>query len=290
MKGLGRRGIFLIIFGIIIIVIGGVVIWQLAEQLLTPGEIVITEAPIPTEDVVITRRSVPRGAILTSEDLTLAPVPIDLVPLNRLTDINLALGKISTIPMVAGEMVLPHHLVDQTNVVDRDLAFTLEDDQVLMAFPVLDLMGSLNILKRGDVVDILVSKTQQVETEPLVPTGEEEQVESILFTYEALQRLAITAVVVDYVSGAAPTPVTIPTPGAEAPTPAPPPEPARNQSNPVALMLALSPQDALVLKHLKDSGAVFDFVLRSPTSTLLFETIPVTSDYINDLYNLQIRP
>jgi len=287
LKGLGRRGIFLIIFGIIVIAIGIWVIGVLFDP-FNRNPIVVTEAPPITEDVVVTKRSVPRGAILTGEDLMLAPIPIELVPLNRLTDINLALGKISTIPMVAGEMVLPHHLVDQTNVVDRDLAFTLEDDQVLLAFPVLDLMGSLNILKRGDVVDILVSKTQQVEADTLIPTGEEQQ-ESILFTFDAVQRLAITAVVVDYVSGAAPTPVSIPTPGAEA-TPAPPPEPARNQSQPVALMLALSPQDALVLKHLKDSGAVFDFVLRSPTSTLFFETIPVTSDYINELYDLQIQP
>jgi pilus assembly protein CpaB len=243
---------------------------------------------------VVTKRSVQRGAILTGEDLMIAAIPIDLVPLNRITDINQALGKISTIPMVAGEMVLPHHLADQTNLVDRNLAFTLDDDQVLLAFPVLDLMGGINILKRGDVVDILVSKTQQVAAEQLIPT-DEEQVESILFTFDALQRLAITAVVVDYVSGAAPTPVVIPTPGAEdipgvEATPAPPPEPARNQSQPVALMLALSPQDALVLKHLKDSGAVFDFVLRSPTSTLRFETIPVTSDYINELYELQLQP
>jgi len=42
-----------------------------------------------------------------------------------------------------------------------------------------------------------------------------------------------------------------------------------------------------VLKHLKDSGAIFDFVLRSPTSNLLFELEPVTEDYLIDLFGLE---
>ena len=55
----------------------------------------------------------------------------------------------------------------------------------------------------------------------------------------------------------------------------------------VALLLALDPQDALVLKHLKDTGAIFDLVLRSPTSNLLFDLEPVTDEYLIDLYGLE---
>jgi pilus assembly protein CpaB len=54
-------------------------------------------------------------------------------------------------------------------------------------------------------------------------------------------------------------------------------------------MLALAPQDALVLKHLKDTGAIFDLVLRAPTSTELFDLTPVTSQYISERYQLLIR-
>jgi pilus assembly protein CpaB len=55
-----------------------------------------------------------------------------------------------------------------------------------------------------------------------------------------------------------------------------------------AYLLALQPQDALVLKHLKDSGATFDMVVRSPTSNSLFELSPVTSEYIVDRYQLEV--
>jgi hypothetical protein len=57
-----------------------------------------------------------------------------------------------------------------------------------------------------------------------------------------------------------------------------------------AILLALNPQDALVLKHLKDTGAIFDIVLRSPTSELQFDLTPVTEQYIIEFYGLEILP
>jgi hypothetical protein len=58
----------------------------------------------------------------------------------------------------------------------------------------------------------------------------------------------------------------------------------------VSYLLALNPQDALVLKHLKDTDAIFDIVLRSPTSTIQFELTPVTEEYIIEFYGLEILP
>jgi hypothetical protein len=53
-----------------------------------------------------------------------------------------------------------------------------------------------------------------------------------------------------------------------------------------AYLLALPAQDALVLKHLKDTGANFDFVLRAPTSNQLLELNNVTEQYLIDRYQL----
>jgi len=57
-----------------------------------------------------------------------------------------------------------------------------------------------------------------------------------------------------------------------------------------AYLLALNPRDALILKHLKDTGAIFDIVLRSPTSTVQFDLTPVTEEYIIEFYGLEILP
>ena len=286
MSRLGRRGIILIVAGIIIAIAGILLVNYILGGAIDPVQEVVPTPTPPLDQVVITSRSIPLGTVLTYEDLVVADVPVELAPLTRINDVNLAVGQITTIPLVAGEMVLPHHLANQTNLVDRNLAFNLEDDQVLMAFPIVDLMGRINILKKGDTIDMLVTINQEVETVTEIFTGEEETV-SQQFTFDALQRLTITAVVVDYVDGSPPESQPLPGPEEEA-TPAPPPEPSRTETQPVALMLALSPQDALVLKHLKDTGAIFDLVLRSPTSTLYFDTVPVTSDYITEKYELQI--
>jgi Flp pilus assembly protein CpaB len=108
---------------------------------------------------VVVSRDVAIGTLLDEADLTIAAVPVELVPRDRLTDVTQAVGRISKVQMVQGEMVLANKLADPTNV-NHDLAFIIEDDQVLMAFPVTDLMTSLGILQQGDIIDIFVTLAQ----------------------------------------------------------------------------------------------------------------------------------
>jgi len=66
--------------------------------------------------------------------------------------------------------------------------------------------------------------------------------------------------------------------------------PKRSQVVVQAYLLALEPQDAMVLKFLRDTGAIFDVVLRAPTSSGHFELTPVTAQYIRELYGLGLLP
>ena len=65
--------------------------------------------------------------------------------------------------------------------------------------------------------------------------------------------------------------------------------PSPSQVRIKAYLLALNPQDALVLKHLKDTGAKFDLVLRAPTSDNIFELVPVYGDFLNEYFGLEIE-
>jgi hypothetical protein len=96
----------------------------------------------------------------------------------------------------------------------------------------------------------------------------------------------ITAMVVDVITEeqSQTSPVSLPDQG----TPQPQPTPQPSQIRIRAYLLALLPQDALVLKHLKDQGAIFDIVLRAPTSNQLFDLSPVTSEYLMDRYELEM--
>lgn len=233
-----------------------------------------------TRNIIITTHDMANGNVINREDVQLATVPLSLVPRDALDSIEAALGKIVTVHLITGEMVLQHHLADPTNVA-HDVGYIIGEDQVLMAFPAADLMSTLGVLQRGDAIDIFASLTVEVSPTTIAPaqvtTTEQQAAISRLFTFDAFQRVQITAIVADVVaeSGTAAE-------GAAQPTP----NPANTRVR--AYLLALNPQDALVLKHLRDTGAIFDFVLRSPTSNVLFDVSPVTVEYLLQRFKLQI--
>lgn len=291
-----RRGIILVVVGIGLAVIGIVAVTSLVRQAAAPRPAPTPVPPI-TVQVVITTHDIAIKELLKAEDLIVVEVPVELAPFYALSDVDDAVGKITKIPFISGEIVFEHHLADPTNI-NNDYAFIIEDDQVLMAFPATDLMSGLNILQPGDLVDILVSLVQPVlpgDTGVSDLSNEEETPEDVLFTFDALQRIEITAIVVEIIplnqrsSSSTTSSTTSFTSNQAEATPQPTPTPQPSQIEALAILLALRPQDALVLKHLKDAGGVIDIVLRSPTSTQIFELNPVTSDYLRDRYELIIE-
>jgi Flp pilus assembly protein CpaB len=282
-----RTGIIIAVVGVAMIAIGLFVLGRLVRDALAPLP-APTPIPVTTEKVLITTHDVAIGTMLGEDDVVQVDMPIELVPRDALKEPFEAVGKMVKSNLVANELVLGHHLADPTNV-SHDLAFVIGDNQVLVAFPSGDLMSGLGVLQPGDNVDILVSINQVVEVIPAEGTTgtQEEQTITKLFTFDAMQRVVLQAIIADVVTeeGTAPVSATVVQNASGTPVPTPTPNPAMR--NVRAYLLAVSPQDALVLKHLQDAGGSFDIVLRSPTSTELFELSPVISDYLNDRYQLE---
>lgn len=270
-------GIIIALVGVVLVAGGFYVLFRIVRQTFAPLPQPATPALL-TEKVVVAAHDIALGTELKTEDLTMLEVPVQLVPSSAAKEIKTAVGSITKANLAGGEILFAHHLADPTNS-NQDLAFVLEDAQVLMAVPAGDLMSSLNVIQRGDVVDVYVSIEQEApvvnitEDQAVVTSQqEEEESETLVFTFSAMQRVGITAMVIDVInqsrdSGASSRPSDV---------------------NVRAYLLALAPQDALVIKHLKDTGAKFDFVLRSPTSNELFELDTVTTDYLIDRYELEI--
>ncbi len=276
------KTVFFIILGLILVAIGvftSIVLIRNFQEAQEPPEPAIAEVETMWTDVLIARRDLFLGDRLTEDDLDLVSLPVELAPRTAISAIDDAVNKIIKIDMVQGQMVLSHNLADPTNNI-HDLSFILGDDHVLLAFPAEDLMSRENIIQRGDIIDILATLEQQVQViEDFVTTNGEPQVttETSAFTINTLQRIDVTALVVDIIEQEDDTE---PTAG-NGPT---------RITNTRAYLLALKPQDALILKHLKDTGAIFDMVLRAPTSTEQFELTPVTEAFINEFFGLEILP
>ncbi len=288
-----RLGLLLALVGVAIVVVGLLFVALILRQGAAPLAQATAMPPV-TVPVVVATRTLPVRSLVRAADVKVVQIPAEFVPLDALSVAEDAVGKITMIPLATGELVMHHHLADPTNI-SQDLAFIIGDDQVVMAFPATDLMSQVDVLKPGDLVDILVS----VE-EPVLPNtvggvassgsaASTSQQDKELFTFDALQRLTIQAIVVNIKpnnQGGASTTTTSSSVGG---TPAPTPTLAPNEILPQAILLALTPQDALVLKHLKDAGGIADIVLRAPTSSQAFDVKPVSPEYLKDRYGLVIE-
>jgi pilus assembly protein CpaB len=270
------RAILISLIGLVLLAAGIFASVLLVNRFLVKSQESQQDSQIVKGPVVVLTRDMKLGDRLENSDVSIVEVPIDLIPRDAISVPEVAVGKFIKSDMVQGEMLLQHNVADPTNN-NHDLSYILSDDHVLMAFPATDLMSVENIPQRGDIIDIFATFSETVKT--LVPSeGSTTTVNADgtttetpllkVFTVDTFQKVSITALVLN---------VTTSNTGEE-------------NTSLSSYLLALDPQDALVLKHLKDMGANFDIVLRSPTSTTKHELTPVTDDYIVELYGLEVLP
>lgn len=277
------RGILFAVLGFALIGLGIFVISLLLQK--SAGQVIIQPTAIPTVKtvVVVVTHDMFLGDLISPADVTTLEVPVEIVPRDAVTDTANAVDKFIKADLIQGEMVLQHDLADPTNK-QVDINFILSDDHVLLAFPANDLLSQQSIIQRGDIVDIFATISAEVtrvgtqgQSGATAATEEPPTIEQI--TIDAYQAVDITALVADIITQENNTPA----PDVNNP-------PGRGQIVVRTYLLALKPQDALLLKYLIDSDAVFDIVLRAPTSRQSFELTPITKEYLVELYGLNVLP
>ena len=276
------KTVLIVIVGLILVVIGIFASILLVQRLQANQAPTETNAETVKTSVVVVTRDLFLGDAIKDTDVALVTVPVELAPRDAITTLEETLGKIIKTDLVQGEMVLQHNLADPTNN-NGDLSFILSEDHVLFAFPADDLLSREGVVQRGDIVDIFATFQQKVKTlgETTTTTGEPKEPEMRTFTVDTMQKVSVTAMVLEVI---AQEESNVPLQGGTN-------QPAAAAKTRIrAYLLALSPQDALILKHLKDTDAIFDIVLRAPTSTAQFDLTPVTEDYIIEYYGLEILP
>jgi pilus assembly protein CpaB len=218
--------------------------------------------------VVVVARDVPPRTEIKPEDLITRELPLSAIPDNAVRDQQAAIGKVTTSQLIAGEILLKPRIAEP-GTTGSQVNFKIEPGKVVMAFPADDLMSQAGVLQPGDIIDFLYTiqvkhagTTGSSVTAGAGGTGGEKTI-----TFWGLQKVSITAVVL-------PSNTRI----------------GRNKSQsparPKAILLALDPQDALLLKHLKDTNSIVDIVLRAREDDKKYETQPVTEKYLEQEYNL----
>lgn len=247
------RGFVWLAAGLVVAVLAGIVAFVTLSAATTVEGDQQAVSP-PSVSVVVAARGVDVRSLLTAEDLELRKVPVDAVPETALRETEDGTGKITLVDLYPGEIILDQRLVSpDVLAADGRTAVLLNDDQVLMAFPANDLMSQLNVLKRGDHVDLLL--TMDLPPDALTVAGPEavqatgEDTEQT--TFALLQNVVIAQVM------------------------------RRGEEQQVtAFLFTLDPQDALFLKYVKDAGGNMDIVLRAPGVEGEFDLFPVDLDYL----------
>jgi len=251
-----RSGCIWIAAGVAMALLAGLLVFLV---MLRSSEGTPPEPRAPTVEVVVASRAMDIREVIQQGDVALRTAPADIVPETALRQISDAVGRLTIIPLSPGEMLLSSHVISPT-IKGAHIGWTMDQDKVAMAFPANDLMSRNYLLQPGDHVDILFSIGVEARDED---TGG-------LVTFNALQNLEIAAIVKPSGQAAQIT------------------EGGTRDTGPAAIVFALDPQDALVLKHLHDRGGTVDIVLRAPEVTEQFETQPVNINYLLDRYQIRI--
>lgn len=255
------RGCLWLAAGLIVALIAGLVAFMALNRATMQRAGAAQE--VAQVDVVVATARVPVRTVLTADVLRIKQIPVNAVPDGALRSLDQAVGKITTLELFPEEVLLVYRLLDP-NVIPPDarMALVLDGDKVLMAFPAEDLLSRTGVLKAGDRVDLLVTLTFPIDRSA-VSVNQEDR----LAGFSLLQNLTIAAIVGE--------PLATATQGAMA-----------NAAQPSALLLTVSPQEALILKYVRDAGGRVDVVLRAPGVDGPFAVEPVDWNYLIDKYKI----
>lgn len=262
-----RSGILWLGTGVILAILAALLSFRLLSS-VAPTSAAGPEDTV-TVPVVVAREDVPVRTLLTEEDVIVRQMPPELVPLGAATTLDQVLGKISKSHLVMGEVLLVERMADPLRK-GEDVLFTMPEDKLLIALPGDDLMSHTGLLQPGDKIDILYSWDAAGGS---MRTGSPQAPASI----SALQNLEVQAIITAQIDSGTGTVMTgIGQIGLSM------------ESGESAILVAVDPQDALVLKYLRDVGGILDFALRAPTNDQFMDTEAVTREYLSDRYQIPV--
>ena len=258
---MNRRGCLWFAAGLVLAIMAGVLIFMTVQRMAqAPKEL---EEP-PRVEILVAARDIPLHTLLGPADVEPREVPPDMVPADGVGDPEEVVGKLTTVDIAEGEIMLRRRLISPDYVGPR-AAVVMSPDQVLIAFPASDLLSNQGILRPGDHVDLMYT-FDFGKAKAEITTGPN--------TLTILQDLKIAAVMY---------------PGGKGPESQ---EGSTNEGgagSPTALLLTVDEQDALLIKYFRDAGASADLALRSPMAEGEFEVVPVDGDYLVERLKIRWR-
>ncbi len=308
-----------------LLLLGGGIPGGAKTQLKPTGTVVAppdATRAIETERVVVALQTIPRGMRIPPDAVEIREWPIEDrdFPSAPMYDLDKVVG------MVARVEIPMHRPVDASMVKQvflgegSEMSLAVPKGKVAIAVPVMAISSVGNAIRPNDRVDVLISfsivevdEDAQIKL-PVILTGGEDCLAGCMKTGEQIPRLVTQYSVqnalvmgVGLWTGAQPDIQMIQTPtpgalpgaqatvpvatGAEAPPAAAPTSIVRSLTELTVVTLAVSPQDALVLKWAWESNSSIDLVMRSANDNDIYsQPEAVTLQYMIDRFQISLPP
>lgn len=272
-----RSGIFWWISTLVLAGVAGLLTFQLLNNATPVAAEGVPEAQGETQLVVVAATDIPFRRSISESELVVRRFPIESVPNGVALTIEQVIGKMSSVNIVAGEPIIIEQLVTP-DIVTSQLALSIPSGKAVLAVPTNSELISNRLVRPGDHIDLLGTFEMDVANAEITGT--------MLESVALMQDLEVHAIIL---------PVALKN-GSSSSKPATEEEEAKtsgvfhtiNQMG-QSILLAVDTQDALVVRHVLDSGGVVDLILRAPADDSLVETTPVDQNYLADRYKIDLR-
>jgi pilus assembly protein CpaB len=266
-----RRGILWLVAGLLLAILAAALSYYAFQQIVT--EQIDQAQEEPTQTVVVARELINERAVIRPADIRTEERPVEEVPSGAIFKTDDAVGRITTVAVQPGQVILTQNLIESfpssgvepSEIVTTTVNFNqaLGEELVAFALPAGDRLSKEGILLPGDRVDLLFSTDV---------AGEQEGTGGKVSVY-AIQDLEILQIIYQ------PPPANEGKDGEKEEKPVD--SPARI---PKTLIVAIEPQDSVVLKYAIDTNTSLDLVLRAEDNRRDFEVDAVTINTIADQY------
>lgn len=249
-----RIGIILVVFGILLALGVGIVVYTQVEQAAEIAK------RTPTVEVVVATADLPERVSIPASAVTVAKVPAEVVPVDAATKVSTVAGMYPLTRIYKNEVIVQSKLADTRGKTGP--AFTLKEGMVAATLSGNDLLTATGAIRPGDRVDLLLTlplpkvqtpnQGQQAQAQAQAGASIPQVTQTLLQNLEVL-RVGVFATTTQ-AEGAAPTGK--------------------------GITFQVSHQDALILKWAKDSGGTIDLVLRHPSDKEPTSTEAITASYV----------
>lgn len=277
-----RRGRILILLGLILAIGTAAIVFIMLQGAAGSKGTVEVER----EEVVVAIQPIPEDEPVEGR-IEIRAMPKESIPVNALRSLDEATGMLAAGPIPQGTILQPDLLISPAELMQQGkLGKLIEPGFVAVAFPIDELSSVSYGIQPGDHVDVLMSfwfidiDAETQSKAPICPPRCEAGAEETQAVVEQRPRLAAQLTLQDAAVLGVGRWSTRPAVAQATATPEPREGEEAVVELPEYITLMLTPQDALVLKFARESGARIDLAVRAKDDHQQFVTQQVTLDYI----------